>query len=150
MKTSEAGLEFIISNEALILHPYRDPAGKLTIGVGHLLTREELNTGKMLIGDQYVAWQADYLTEQQGMALLAQDVARFEDAVNSYGLELTQNQFDVLVDFAFNAGEGALEQLLSHGLDEVPNQLPRWVHAGHKVLQGLVDRRAAEVERWSA
>jgi lysozyme len=149
MKTSQGGLDFIISNEALILHPYRDQVGKWTIGVGHLLTPDELNSGKMLIDGQYVAWRADYLTEQQGMALLAQDVQRFEDAVNSYELVLTQNQFDVLVDFAFNAGEGALSHLLSHGLEEVPNQLPRWCRGGGQVIDALVTRRAAEVERWN-
>ena len=149
MKTSEAGLDFIIANEALILHPYQDQVGKWTIGCGHLLTPDELDSGKMLIDGQYVAWQADYLTEQQGMALLAQDVQRFEDAVNGYELVLTQNQFDVLVDFTFNAGEGALQQLLSHGLDQVPNQLPRWCHGGGRVIDALVTRRAAEVERWN-
>jgi GH24 family phage-related lysozyme (muramidase) len=150
MKTSQDGLQFIIDQEALVLHPYRDQAGKWTIGVGHLLTPDELDSAKVLIDGQYVAWRDDYLTEQQGMALLAQDVTRFEDAVNGYNLELTQNQFDVLVDFAFNAGEGALAQLLSHGLDDVPNQLPRWCHAGQRVIDALVTRRAAEVERWNA
>ena len=84
------------------------------------------------------------------MDLLAADVERFEAAVNDYDLDLTQNQFDVLVDFAFNTGEGALAQLLSHGLDEVPNQLPRWTHAGGQVITALVNRRAAEVEMWGA
>ena len=84
------------------------------------------------------------------MTLLANDVARFENAVNGYGLNLTQNQFDVLVDFAFNAGEGALAQLLAHGLDDVPNQLPKWTHAGGQVIQALVNRRGAEVEMWGA
>jgi lysozyme len=150
MKTSPAGLEFIVGNEALILHPYRDPAGHLTIGVGHLLTQDEIGKGVIVINGEKVRWRTDYLTEEQGMALFAQDLGRFEDAVNSYGLELTQNQFDVLVDFAFNAGEGALAQLLSHGLEEVPNQLPRWCHAGGQTLPGLEERRAAEVERWNA
>jgi lysozyme len=150
MKTSQDGLNFIVSNEALILHPYRDQVGKWTIGVGHLLTQAELESGKVLIDGQYVAWRADYLTASQGMALLAQDVGRFEDAVNDCGLELTQAQFDVLVDFTFNAGEGALSQLLSHGLEEVPNQLPRWCHGGGRVIDALVTRRAAEVERWYA
>jgi lysozyme len=149
MKTSPEGLEFIVSQEALVLHPYHDQAGYLTIGVGHLLTDEERRTGVIEIAGEKVRW-INYLTEEQGMALLAQDVARFEDAVNSYELDLTQAQFDVLVDFAFNLGEGGLRQLLSHGLDEVPNQLPRWNRAGGKVCNALVKRREAEVERWDA
>ncbi|MFZ0053174.1 MAG: lysozyme [Desulfobaccales bacterium] len=140
MNISQEGLEFIEQQEGCVLHVYQDPAGNPTIGVGHLIKA----------GEDY----SNGLTQAQAMDLLAQDVKRFEDAVNSYGLNLTQNQFDVLVDFAFNAGEGALQQLLSHGLDAVPDQLPNWVHA-HKdgqliVVEALVNRRAAEVTRWNA
>lgn len=134
MKTSEQGLQFVMDQEGVVLHPYLDQAGYRTIGCGHLIQD----------GEEF----PDTITHAHAMQLLAQDVQRFEAAVNSYGLDLTQNQFDVLVDFVFNAGEGALAQLLGHGLDDVPNQLPRWIHAGGRVIQALVNRRAAEVERW--
>ena len=136
MKTSPEGRQFIIDNEKCVLHPYDDPAGYPTIGVGHLIQD----------GEEF----PEQITQEQALELLAADLARFEAAVNGYGLDLTQNQFDVLVDFSFNAGEGALAQLLAHGLDQVPNQLPRWVHAGPRVLDALVKRRAAEVERWNS
>ena len=135
MKTSQAGLQFIMDNEGLVLHPYNDAAGYPTIGAGHRIKDEEEFPGQ--------------ITREQAMVLLAADVERFEQAVNGYGLDLTQNQFDALVDFSFNAGEGALEQLLSHGVEEVQKQLPRWVHAGGRVLEALVTRRAAEVELWN-
>ena len=134
MKTSPQGLQFIMDQEGVVLHLYPDVAGNMTVGVGHLVKEGEDFSGK--------------ITRDQAMDLLAADVARFEAAVDAYSLDLTQNQFDVLVDFAFNAGEGALAQLLAHGLDDVPNQLPRWTHAGGQVLQALVDRRTAEVEMW--
>ena len=149
MKTSKGGLDFIVGNEALVLHPYRDSAGNPTIGVGHLLTEDELASGLININGVDVAWK-NYLTEEQGMALFAQDLQSREDAVNSYGLDLTQNQFDALVDFTFNAGVGALQKLLSHGVDDVPNQLPKWNRAGGAVCEGLVNRRAAEVELWNS
>ena len=136
MKTSAQGIQFIIDQERVVLHVYHDQAGYPTIGCGHLIKDGENFPGP--------------ITREQAMDLLAQDVARFEAAVNSYVLDLTQNQFDVLVDFTFNTGEGALEQLLSHGLSEVPNQLPRWIHAKGQVIQALVDRRAAEVEIWNS
>ena len=136
MKTSPNGLKFITDNEGCVLHVYNDQAGYPTIGVGHLIQD----------GEDYSAG----LTQEQAMDLLAQDVSRFEDAVNSYGLDLTQNQFDVLVDFAFNTGVGGLKQLLAHGLDQVPYQLPRWNKAGGQVVSALVTRRAAEVDMWNA
>jgi lysozyme len=136
MITSAQGLQFIMDQEGVVLHPYQDQAGYATIGVGHLIKD----------GEDF----PDYITREQAMELLAADVRRFERAVNDYNLNLTQNQFDVLVSFSFNAGEGALEQLLSHGLDDVPNQLPRWTHAGGRVITALVNRRAAEVELWGA
>lgn len=136
MKTSAQGIQFIMDQEGVVLHVYYDQAGYPTIGCGHLIKDGEDFPGQ--------------ITREQAMDLLAQDVARFEAAVNSYGLDLSQNQFDVLVDFAFNTGEGALKQLLSHGLDEVPNQLPLWIHARGQVIDALVNRRAAEVERWNS
>jgi hypothetical protein len=50
MKTSESGLEFIKDEEGVMLHPYRDPANLLTIGVGHLLTTSEKQSGHIIIG----------------------------------------------------------------------------------------------------
>jgi lysozyme len=134
MITSDQGLKFIMDQEGVVLHPYQDQAGYWTIGVGHLVKAHEAFP--------------DQITREQAMDLLATDVRRFERAVNDYNLNLTQNQFDVLVDFAFNAGEGALEQLLAHGLDDVPNQLPRWIRAKGEVIDALVNRRTAEVELW--
>lgn len=135
-KTSDKGRRFIESQEGLVLHPYQDQTGHATIGYGHLIKA----------GEHF----PNHITETEADALFVHDLQRFEAAVNSYGLDLTQGQFDALVDFAFNCGEGALAQLLSHGLDEVPNQLPRWCHSGGQVLQVLVRRRAAEVEMWMA
>ena len=136
MKTSVEGLQFIMDQEGVMLHPYQDQAGNWTIGCGHLIKD----------GEDF----PDEITQNQAMDLLAEDIVLFEAAVNLYGLALTQTQFDVLVDFAFNCGRGALAQLLAHGLDDVPNQLPRWNKAAGNVITALVNRRAAEVEMWGA
>lgn len=135
MQTSQKGLQFIMDQEGCVLHVYRDQTGHPTIGIGHLV-----RPGERFVGS---------ITQDQAMELLARDVGRFEDAVNAYGLDLTQRQFDMLVDFAFNCGEGALGQLLSHGLEDVPNQLPKWIHSNGRVVRALVDRRAAEVDIWN-
>jgi GH24 family phage-related lysozyme (muramidase) len=136
VKTSEEGLRFIMQQEGCVLHPYEDVVGNLTIGVGHLIVE----------GEEF----PDRITEAEALDLLAKDVARFEEAVNSHNLDLSQAQFDALVDFSFNCGEGALAKLLSHGLDAVPNQLPLWNKAGGRVIGALVRRRAAEVEMWNS
>jgi lysozyme len=80
---------------------------------------------------------------------LQQDVAAVEGAVNRLAPGVNQNQFDALVDFGFNLGVGALQTMLSHGLDQVPVQIPRWNHVNGQVSPGLTARRQAEVDLWN-
>ena len=77
-----------------MLRPYKDQAGKLTVGVGHLIrTGEDFSAG---------------ISHDQAMELLAQDVASAEGAVNVHVTRiLTQNAFDACVSFTFNCGGGA-------------------------------------------
>lgn len=136
MKTSQSGLDFITANEGCILSAYKDAVGVWTIGVGH--TGPEVHEGLL--------W-----TPEQAQQALEKDVAKVEMTLNALAPDTcTQNQFDALVDFGFNLGTGALQTLLSHGWREVPNQLyweepdgtvHGWIHAGGKILPGLVKRR---------
>lgn len=144
MKTSENGLAFIMTNEGCILNIYDDITGYPTIGVGHLITAEDPDF-------------SEGITEVEAMGILAQDVRRFEMVVNEYvEVQLTQNQFDVLIDFVFNIGNRAfgnstLLRVLNQGLyKEVPNQLRKWVQAGGKIIQGLIDRRERECTLWES
>lgn len=142
MKTSENGLKFIKANETggmppgKYLKPYPDPVGIPTIGVGH----------KILPGEDF----SQGITEEQVLELLAKDVEHVENFVNMFlarnKLTCTQNQFDCLIDFGFNAGVGSLGMLLSHGFDQVAIQLQKWIYAGGKILPGLVIRRHKEGE----
>ena len=65
---------------------------------------------------------------------------------------LTQNQFDALVSFVFNIGDGAfaastLLRYLNKGrYQEAAVEFMRWIHAGGKRLDGLIRRRRAEQE----
>jgi lysozyme len=135
---------------------YRDAAGKLTIGVGHLLTPSELSSGKIWIQGEPVRYAAG-LSESQVLDLLGQDLKRFEDTVNdAVQAELSQNQFDALVSFCFNVGDSAfrnstLLRLLNQGdYEAVPAQMRRWVHCNGEVVQGLVKRRKHEIALWNA
>jgi lysozyme len=83
--------------------------------------------------------------------LLRQDVKPKAAAVNqSVRVPLFQGQYDSLVSWTFNLGEGALKsstmlkKINAARHDEVPGQMKRWNRAGGKVLKGLERRREAE------
>lgn len=145
MKISDHGLQFIKREEGCILHVYKDAAGYPTIGIGHLLTREER------IGGKY----ADGITEQEALDILRADVARTEKAVSSaVTVDLRQHEFDALVSLAFNIGTGAfgkstlLKKLNAGRYEEVPTEMRKWVRAGGKRCLGLAHRREQEIALW--
>lgn len=156
MKMSQNGTKLLAEWEGLRTEVYDDAAGLPTIGVGHLLTKNERDTGRITIKGQAVDYQQG-LSEQQVLDLLAQDLERFEAAVNDgVQVALNQNQFDALVSFAFNVGRQAFKsstllKKLNQGLyDEVPAQLRRWNKTGGNVIQGLVNRREKEIALWQS
>lgn len=67
-------------------------------------------------------------------------------------VELNQNQYDALVSFMYNVGDGAVRKstllkLLNLGkYDAVPIELAKWHHQAGKDLEGLKKRRQAEIE----
>lgn len=153
MKTSDKGLAMIGEREGVRQTAYKDSAGFLTIGVGHLLDRSELSSGKL------TALQVDWhtgLTPPQVTDLLAVDVQSAEFAVNAAIVvpHLAQHQYDALVSFTFNVGGAAfrnstLVKKINAGLfGEVPDQLRRWTYAGGKPDPILVKRRDSEIAQW--
>ena len=82
-------------------------------------------------------------------------MVQYEDGVRKLvTVGLTQGQFDALVDFAYNAGVGALQKstllkkVNAEKFDEVPAEFMKWTKGGGKELPGLVRRRRAEVKLW--
>jgi lysozyme len=138
MKTSAAMRQLIEGFEGCRLSPYQDSVGVWTIGVGHCGPEVHAGSGK--------------ITQAEADRLLAQDLARFERAVERLAPQTTQQQFDALVSFAFNLGEGALLGSTLRRLHNSPDykaaagEFHKWNHAGGKVLAGLTRRRAAEAE----
>ena len=137
LRTSKAGIDLIKSHEGLRLNAYMCPANVLTIGYGH--TRN--------------VYPGQVITQQEAIALLKEDLVRFEDAVNKYvTVPLSQNQFDALVSFSFNVGISAfanstLLRVLNLGNSfQAASQFSRWVHGGGQRLPGLVRRRKEERE----
>jgi lysozyme len=147
MQMSQGGLDNLLKKfEGCKLKAYRCPAGICTIGYGHTSA-----AGKPLVNDGMT------ITQEQAEEILKRDLERYETAVALLVKpDLTQNQFDVLVDFAYNAGVGnlksstMLKKINSGDLDAVPDELMKWTKGGGKVLPGLVRRRQAEGAWWNA
>lgn len=138
MKTSPKGIALIKSAEGLRLKAYPDPGtGGLPWTIGYGSTSGV--TRNMVI------------TEAQAEQMLAADLVRFERIVErAVRVPVTQGQFDALVSFTYNVGEGnftkstLLRKLNAGDTAGAAEQFSRWVHAGGKVLPGLVKRRVAE------
>lgn len=133
---TQAGLELIRAFEGYRPTPYKDIAGKLTQGIGHLL----------LPGEDF-----GYLDPTEAMALLAKDVQVAERAVlRLIKVPLTDRQFDALVSFTFNLGGGALQRstlrkkVNREEHEDVPAEFLKWCRAGGKISRGLLRRRKAE------
>ena len=142
LKVSAEGLEHITKWEGLMLKRYICPAGKPTIGVGHVI----------LPGENY-----QEITKEQAIEILAKDVERFEKAVKKHiTVSLNQNQFDALVSFIFNTGEGGIintgvqKAVNSSDFASVPAKLEEWskfrVNGVMKVNKGLLNRRKSEAQ----
>jgi lysozyme len=141
---SPAGAAFIARFEGFRAKLYDDAAGHCTIGYGHLVHMGPTNGTEPPEFTQGI-------TRAQALALLGADAAKAGDEVKrSVKVPLTQHQFDALVCFAFNVGNGAfrestlLKQLNAGDYTAVPEQLNRWTKAGGRELAGLVRRRDEE------
>lgn len=145
-------LVFLLALEGKRNKPYKDVAGLWTIGIGHLIKREELFTGKININGVPVEYK-NGLTDDQVFDLLKQDLVQYEDSVRTnVKIPLKQHQYEALVSFTFNVGRSAFERStmlkqLNYGeVDLIPAQFMRWVYAGGKKWKGLVNRRNKELE----
>lgn len=141
MEASSGLVEFIKMQEGFKRYVYLDADGYPTIGYGHLLL--------------YPASFRDGVSEDQALHMLLCDLDDAEEAVNRLvRVALDQGQFDALVDFVFNLGQGRLASstllldLNDSRYDDAAQQILRWDHAGMKVLPGLQARRRAEYDMW--
>lgn len=145
MNMSQAGLDALLKKfEGCKLKAYRCPANILTIGYGHTSVAGEPQVTEGLT-----------ITQAEAEEVLKRDLVKYEKGVaDLVKVPLTQHQFDVLVDFAYNAGLGnlksstLLKRVNASDFDAVPTELMKWTKGGGKELPGLVRRRRAEAEWW--
>ena len=143
-RLSRRGAGFIARFEGCVLKMYNDPTNNATIGVGHLIHLGPIN------GSEPQEFRRG-ITRQRALELLMVDADKAARSVRRLiEVRLNQQQFDALVSFTFNCGEGALagstlRKRLNRGESAaVPQELNKWVLSGGKRLPGLVRRRKAE------
>lgn len=129
MKTSDRGIALIKSFEGCRLTAYLCPSGVWTIGYGHTAG---VSKGQVI-------------TQEQAESFLKSDLVKYENYVISAGLKLNQNQFDALVSFTYNCGNGNLKKLIAgRTLPEIADAMLLYNKSNGKVLAGLTRRREAE------
>ena len=136
LRTSANGLQAIRNFEGLRLTAYQDAAG-FAIGYGH--TGPDVTAGMTI-------------TRDQAEAFLAADVAGAEAAVrDQVVVPLSQSQFDALVSFTYNVGQGNLSRssllafLNAGDYAGAANEFARWIYdATGTVRADLVGRRTVE------
>ena len=133
-KIGQAGLALIKQFEGCRLTAYQCSAGVWTIGYGHTAG----------------VYKGMKITQAQADAFLKQDIAKFEKYINNpsyvqFTDKLNQNQFDALVSFAFNLGQGNVKKLCTgRTINQIPSAMQQYCKAAGKTLPGLQRRRKAE------
>ena len=149
-KTSKRGIDLIHSFESCKLKAYPDPGtGGRPYTIGWGSTTDE-SGNPIALG---TVW-----TQERADARFALDLAKFEKAVTDAlsGSSATQNQFDALVSFTYNLGEGNFRSstlLKKHKAGDYAGakaEFAKWNKANKKVLAGLTRRRAAEAELYGS
>jgi lysozyme len=143
MEYSKNGLHLTESFEGVRLSAYPDPAtggDPWTIGYGH--TGSDVYTGLTI-------------TQEQAEELLMKDVQKAVVAVNAkVTTEITQEEFDALVDFTFNCGAGnfsnstLLKKVNARDFENAALEFEKWDMAAGKHMAGLLRRRHAEAQEF--
>lgn len=141
MKTSQKGINLILSFEGFSSKPYLDSAGIPTIGYGNTYYP----------GGKKVTMNDPAISRERGAELFSSVLPTYEKIVNSkIKIALTQNQFDALVSHTYNTGgSDTLFSLINKKADS--DAIRKWftekyITAGGKVLNGLIRRRKAEAD----
>jgi lysozyme len=142
----QKGISLTKLSEGWVPRLYNDAAHYCTIGYGHLICKTPCN------GKEPAEFR-NGITKAKGEEILVSDLASSQYAVmTDVQVPLSDGQFAALTDFVFNVGSvhfrssTLLRVVNSKRLDQVPDELRRWVMAGDKPLTALKTRREREVD----
>ena len=135
-------IDIIKKFEGCKLASYKCQAGIWTIGYGSTYYE---NGNKVNSGDA--------ISQQRAESLLEITVTKFWKEVKKVVKSpVNDNQFAALVSFAYNLGIGALNKSTLLKLvnanpndPQIAHEFMKWVNAGGKPSNGLVNRRRAEL-----
>lgn len=140
---SESGIQFIADYEDFYFKPYRGlDYQNETIGYGHVIKPGE---------------HFNPMTKDEAKALLRKDLAAFVSIVNGFvaNLNLSQNQFDALISFAYNCGVTALQSStllrdIKAGADDetIREDFCKFKYCNHQPALGLWRRRMDEADMY--
>ena len=155
MKINQHGIAIVKTFEGLVdgdpdtpgLDPYPDPIGIPTIGWGSIWD----------LSGARVTMATPAISMDEAVFLLRRELRRTEHEVAALiRAPVNENQFSALVSLVYNIGSGnfkasTLRQKLNRGDYEGASlEFPKWRRAGGKILRGLVRRRLAEQQLFTA
>lgn len=144
MKIGTNGLNLIKQFEGCRLTAYNIDDGKITIGWGHA---EPVGQTNLVAG--VTTW-----TQAQADNQLTADLVDYENAVNNYFTRsFNQNQFDALVEFAYNLGGGVFANYnwsKTASDSWICSEMILYVNKGTQYEEGLTRRRKAEIALYNS
>jgi lysozyme len=135
----DMAVEFLKEVEGFRSEVYDDLAGLPTIGYGHALK----------LGEKFKT-----ITREEAENLLRKDIIHLLYQVEPLvERELNENQWAAILGFVYNIGLfrfsfSTFLMKLNTGkpLEEVAQELDRWIYVNGKPVEGLINRRKAEKE----
>lgn len=139
---TDIAVQFVADHEGFRGVAYQDSAGVWTAGWGHI---EGVTSKTRVTRVKALEWLKEDMVEAQRKLYAALKA----DVIDC----LTEHQWAALLSFAFNVGFkstwGIAKRLNAKAWDQVPGEMLRFVNAGGKKVQGLVNRRTDEIKLWS-